>query len=68
MIAEYNFELNEDMIHLVETLKVEGYWSKKSFTISLQNKDLLFLSNTERIVKNLGMKVLVEFISTPAGL
>lgn len=57
MIAKYNFELNEDMIYLIESLKVEGYWSKKSFTISLQNKDLSFLNNIERIIKNLGMKV-----------
>lgn len=57
MIAKYNFKLNEDMIYLIETLKVESYWSKKSFTISLQNKDLPFLNNIERIVKNLGIKI-----------
>ncbi len=57
MIAKYNFELNEDMIYLVETLKVEGYWSRKSFTLTLQNKDIPLLNNIERIVKNLKLKI-----------
>lgn len=57
MIAKYNFELNEDMIYLIESLNVEGYWSKKSFTLILQNKDIPFLNNIEKIVKNLKLKI-----------
>ena len=48
MIAQ--FKLDEDMIYLVETLKVEGYWSKKYFTLTLQNKDLPLLNHIEDIV------------------
>ena len=57
MIAKYNFKLNEDMIYLVETLKVEGYWSKKLFTLTIQNKDIPLLNNIERIVKKLNLKI-----------
>jgi len=57
MIAKYNFELNENMIYLIETLKVEGYWSRKSFTLSLQNKDIPLLNHIENIVKNLGINI-----------
>jgi len=57
MIAQTNFELNEDMIYLIETLKVESYWSKKNFTLTLQNKDIPLLNNIERIVKNLGLNI-----------
>lgn len=52
-----DFELNEDMIYLIETLKVEGYWSRKSFTLSLQNKDIHLLNHIEGIVKNLGINI-----------
>ena len=58
MIAYINsFELNEDMIYLIETLKVEGYWSKKAFSLCLQNKDIPLLNNIERIVKELGLNI-----------
>ncbi len=57
MIAQYNFELNEDMIYLIETLKVESYWSKNNFTLTLQNKNIPLLNNIERIVKELGIKI-----------
>jgi len=57
MIARYDFELNKEMIYLVETLKVEGYWSSKSFTLTLQNKDILLLNRIEEIVKNLGLNI-----------
>ena len=57
MIAHHSFKLNGDMIYLIETLKVEGYWSKKYFTLTLQNKDMPLLNNIERIVKNLDIKI-----------
>ena len=53
MIAQTDFDLNEDMIYLIETLKVEGYWSSKTFTLTLQNKDIPLLTHIEEIVKNL---------------
>lgn len=55
MIAK--FKLDKDMIYLIETLKVEGYWSKKHFTLTLQNKDMELLNNIERIVRNLGINI-----------
>ena len=57
MIAQDNFTLDEDMIYLIETLKVESYWSKDNFTLTLQNKDIHLLNNIERIVKNLNINV-----------
>jgi len=57
MIAQSYFELNEDMLYLIETLKVESYWSRKNFTLTLQNKDVSLLNNIERIVKNLGLNI-----------
>jgi len=57
MITKYNFELNKEMMYLIETLKVESYWSKKNFTITLQNKDIPLLNYIEEIVNNLGIRV-----------
>jgi hypothetical protein len=57
MIANYDFELNKEMMYLIETLKVESYWSKKNFTITLQNKDAPFLNHIEKIVNSLGIRV-----------
>jgi hypothetical protein len=57
MITKYGFELNEDMVYLIETLKVEGYWSRKLFTLILQNKDIPLLNNIERIVKSLNINI-----------
>ncbi|MCX6751045.1 MAG: LAGLIDADG family homing endonuclease, partial [Candidatus Pacearchaeota archaeon] len=56
MIAKYNFELNEDMIYLIETLKVEGYWSKSCFTLTLQNKDIPLINHVEEILKELNIE------------
>jgi len=55
MIAQY--KLDEKMIYLIETLKVEGYWSSKSFTLTLQNKDIPLLNHIENIVKTLGINI-----------
>ncbi|MAH03166.1 hypothetical protein CMI39_00045 [Candidatus Pacearchaeota archaeon] len=57
MTAQRDFELNVDMFYLIETLKVESYWSKDNFTLTLQNKDIPLLNNIERIVKNLGLNI-----------
>ncbi|MEA3248084.1 MAG: LAGLIDADG family homing endonuclease [Nanoarchaeota archaeon] len=57
MITQYDFELNKEMVYLIETLKVESYWSKKNFTLTLQNKDIPLLNHIEKIVNNLGIKV-----------
>lgn len=57
MIAHLGFEMNNEMIYLIETLKVESYWSLKNFTLTLQNKDIRLLNNIEKIVNSLGIKV-----------
>ena len=57
MIAHSYFKLNEDLIYLAEALKVEGYWSSKSFSLALQNKDIPFLNHIEKIVENLSIKI-----------
>jgi DNA-binding transcriptional ArsR family regulator len=36
---------------------VEGYWSSKTFTLSIQNKNLPFLRHIESIVSNLKMPI-----------
>ncbi|MBU2633790.1 MAG: LAGLIDADG family homing endonuclease [Nanoarchaeota archaeon] len=50
-----NLEINQDLIYLIEALKVEGYWSIKHKEGSIQNKNLPFLRNIERISKNIGL-------------
>lgn len=57
MIAQYDFKLNKDMFYLIETLKVESYWSKDNFTLTLQNKDIPLLNHIEKIVNNLNMNI-----------
>jgi len=57
MIAQYDFELNKEMIYLIETLKVESYWNLKNFTLTLQNKDIPLLNYIEKIVYNLGINI-----------
>lgn len=58
MIAQkYNFELTPEFIYFIEALKVEGYWSLKHRTISIQNKNLPFLKYIETILKNLKINV-----------
>jgi len=57
MVAQYDFELNKEMIYLIETLKVESYWNLKNFALTLQNKDVPFLNYIENIVKNLEINI-----------
>jgi len=57
MIAHNNFKLDKEMIYLIETLKVEAYWSRENFALRLQNKDIPLLNRVESIVKKLGMNV-----------
>jgi len=57
MIAKYNLTLDEDMLYLIETLKVEGYWSTKSYTLTLQNKNIPLLNRIEEILKKRGLIV-----------
>src|SRR3989338_4399891 len=57
MIAQkYGFKLSPDFIYLIEAIKVEGYWSYKNFTLTIQNKNLPFLGRVESIVKHSGIK------------
>jgi DNA-binding transcriptional ArsR family regulator len=55
MIAKYNLTLDEDMLYLIETLKVEGYWSTKNYTLTLQNKNIPLLNHIEEVLKNRGL-------------
>jgi hypothetical protein len=55
MIAKYNLTLDEDMLYLIETLKVEGYWSTRNYTLTLQNKDIPFLNHIEELTKKIGI-------------
>jgi len=57
MIAKYNLTLDEDMLYLIETLKVEGYWSTKNYTLTLQNKNIPLLNHIEEILKKRGLIV-----------
>jgi len=57
LIAQYDFKLNENMFYLIETLKVESYWSKNNFTLTLQNKNIPLLNHIEKIVSNLNLKI-----------
>lgn len=57
MIAKDEISINKDTVYLIEALKVEGYWSSKSFTLTIQNKDIPFLNNIESLAKNLEFKV-----------
>lgn len=57
MIAKYNLTLDEDMLYLIETLKVEGYWSTKNYTLTLQNKNIPLLNHIEEILKKRGLVI-----------
>lgn len=54
---KYNLNLTPDFIYLIEALKVEGSWCLSNSSFFIQNKNLPFLDNIERILKNLGMNV-----------
>lgn len=51
MIAQEEIELNKDTVYLIEALKIEGYWSSKNFTLTIQNKNIPFLNHIEKIIK-----------------
>ncbi len=55
MTYHLNIPINEKTVYLVETLKVEGYWNTKRYTLTLQNKNLSLLNYIEDIVKELGV-------------
>jgi len=57
MIANYKIDINENTAYLLEVLKVESYYNRKNFTLSLQNKDINFLSRIEDIVRALEMNI-----------
>lgn len=51
-LKSYGWDINEEIIYLIESLKVEGYVSIKNREASIQNKDVLFLRRIERILRN----------------
>ena len=44
------YDLTENLIYLIECLKVEGYWSLKNYECSIQNKNLPFLRHIEKLL------------------
>ena len=57
MIAhKHDFELNPDLVYLIESLKVEGYWNPSQYTATICNKNLPFLKRLESIIKRIGIK------------
>lgn len=46
-----DFKLTPDLIYLIETIKVEGYWSLENFSLCIQNKNLAFLKRIEDIIR-----------------
>jgi len=57
MIArKHGFKLTPEFIYLIEAIKVEGYWSQKNYTLTIQNKNLPFLRRIETLVKDLDIK------------
>ena len=58
MIAQLSsIPINLETIYLIEALKVEAYWNRKNFTLTIQNKDIPFLNKIEEIVSKLGINV-----------
>jgi len=54
---KYSVKINPSLVYLGEAMLVEGYWSIKSFTASIQNKNLPFLKRIEKILEGLSMPV-----------
>ena len=52
-----NYKLTPELIYLIETLKVEGYWSCKHYTACIQNKNIPFLNYLEEILRELDLKI-----------
>jgi len=57
MIGKYDFKLDEDRVYLIETLKIEGYWSTKNYTLTLQNKNIPLLNHIEELLKKKGLVI-----------
>ncbi len=57
MIAQEGIKLNEENLYLIEALKVESYWNRKTFTLTFQNKDLTLLNQVEKIVRKLNLNI-----------
>lgn len=51
------YELTPELIYLIETLKIEGYWSVKHRDCTIQNKDLEFLRKIEDILNKYKIKL-----------
>ena len=56
MAYNISIPINEETIYLMEAMKVEGYWKTKSYTLTIQNKDLPLLNHIEKIAMSLGVK------------
>lgn len=54
---KYNLNLTPELVYLIEALKVEGYWSLKFFTLTIQNKNLPFLEYIKSIIEGLGLNM-----------
>ena len=46
-----NISYDEKIAYLIEVLKVESYYNSKTYTLTLQNKDISFLNRIEEIIK-----------------
>ncbi len=47
------FKLTPELTYLIESMKVEGYWSYKHGAAALQNKDYSYIRKLETILKDL---------------
>lgn len=52
---KYGFTFTPKLIYLIESLKVEGWWSLKHPSLCIQNKNLPFLRQIATIVEDLGI-------------
>ncbi|MFA5992976.1 MAG: LAGLIDADG family homing endonuclease [Candidatus Pacearchaeota archaeon] len=55
MIAHNEININADTAYLIESLKVEGYWSTELFTLTIQNKNIPFLNHIEEILNKINI-------------
>jgi hypothetical protein len=58
----HGLKTNADFFYLLEALKVEGYWSTKHREALIDNKNLPFMRNIERILKDIGISCTKRFI------
>lgn len=45
------FEINENFFYLLESMKVEGYWSVKRREATIQNKNIHLIKRIEKVLK-----------------